>query len=325
MCDSIVYGRMPGKGRRVWQASQFRFRVVYSVPQIRLHSIKWRDRPALVSDDDYYYLNELPELAQADEDLSVKRWFRMLERRWYWQRHHLVHFFRRLMRRHWRNKDSELGTTVRVRVEETSRGRIISRHRGRRAHKRSYSNERLLLTNDGFNSGEASWVTFCRTVQPHCRESMTYDLVEGDADRCPPDRPVVPMQISLRDIIVMAFKVGMEVTSAAFGVKMISMQGSAGTITSAQHPILGSLIHSLPLLICTPTTEYQSLRWKAEKQESSNDKGSVTYWRLRLFHYIARDYSHHYQEFVRNKIQEVFGTKGHGNLKCSPSLWPAAK
>jgi hypothetical protein len=248
MCDSIVYGKMPGKGHRVWQASQFRFRVVYSVPQIRLHSIKWRDRPALVSDDDYYYLNELPELGEDEEVVLVKRWVWMLKRRWYWLRQYLGQMFRRCIRRRWGNEEMDLVTTVRVVerervvVEETRRG-VFSRYGERRVRRRSAFKERLLPTNSGFNSGEASWVTFCRTVQPHCRESMTYDMVEGDADRCPPDLPVVPMQISLRDVIVMAFKVGMEVTSAAFAVKMISMQGNAGTITSAQHPILGSLIH----------------------------------------------------------------------------------
>lgn len=35
---------------------------------------------------------------------------------------------------------------------------------------------------------------------------MTYDMAEGDADRCPADLPVVPMQVSLRDVIVTAFR-----------------------------------------------------------------------------------------------------------------------
>lgn len=36
ICDSVVFGPMPGQGRRVWQLSQFRFRVLYSIPQISL-------------------------------------------------------------------------------------------------------------------------------------------------------------------------------------------------------------------------------------------------------------------------------------------------
>lgn len=43
MCDSVVYGKMPGQGRRVWEGSQFRFRVVYLVPQISLRPSLWMD------------------------------------------------------------------------------------------------------------------------------------------------------------------------------------------------------------------------------------------------------------------------------------------
>ena len=35
-CDSIVYGPLPGKGRRVWVVRQLHFKVVYSIPQISL-------------------------------------------------------------------------------------------------------------------------------------------------------------------------------------------------------------------------------------------------------------------------------------------------
>lgn len=42
ICDSVVYGKMPGQGRRVWQYSQFRFRVVYSVPQVCLRPSLWK-------------------------------------------------------------------------------------------------------------------------------------------------------------------------------------------------------------------------------------------------------------------------------------------
>jgi hypothetical protein len=41
LCDSVVFADMPGQGRRIWQASQFRFRVVYSIPQISLPNRFW--------------------------------------------------------------------------------------------------------------------------------------------------------------------------------------------------------------------------------------------------------------------------------------------
>src|SRR5438552_2496076 len=46
LCDSVVYGDMPGQGRRVWQFSQFRFRVIYQIPQISLPDTFW---PAILA------------------------------------------------------------------------------------------------------------------------------------------------------------------------------------------------------------------------------------------------------------------------------------
>jgi hypothetical protein len=43
ICDGVVYGKMPGRGRRIWTFSQFRFRVVYSMPQISLRTSLWID------------------------------------------------------------------------------------------------------------------------------------------------------------------------------------------------------------------------------------------------------------------------------------------
>ncbi|KAF5579452.1 hypothetical protein FPCIR_11110 [Fusarium pseudocircinatum] len=41
LCDSVVFGPLPGQGYRVWQFSQFRFRVLYSIPQINLDADLW--------------------------------------------------------------------------------------------------------------------------------------------------------------------------------------------------------------------------------------------------------------------------------------------
>lgn len=38
LCDSVVFGPLPGQGRRIWQPSQFRFRLVYSIPQTSLQA-----------------------------------------------------------------------------------------------------------------------------------------------------------------------------------------------------------------------------------------------------------------------------------------------
>ncbi|KAH7325827.1 hypothetical protein B0I35DRAFT_474561 [Stachybotrys elegans] len=41
LCDSVVFGWLPGQGRRIWRMSQFRFRVVYQIPQIGLDPALW--------------------------------------------------------------------------------------------------------------------------------------------------------------------------------------------------------------------------------------------------------------------------------------------
>ncbi|CAL8583707.1 hypothetical protein XPA_009327 [Xanthoria parietina] len=165
LCDSVVYNQMPGQGHRIWQYSQFRFRVVYSIPQIHLLPELWLDISS--------HVRPLPPDAASLPDLKVKR------------------------------------------SKETSAAL----------------------------AGEASWVSFVRAVQHSSGHSMRYVMVDGDADRCPSDLPVVPMQLSMRDVTVMAMSAGMQVTDVSFQSQTISVQGDAGSITCSRHPVLGSLIH----------------------------------------------------------------------------------
>ncbi|KAI4119121.1 MAG: hypothetical protein LQ345_000930 [Seirophora villosa] len=168
LCDSVVYNQLPGQGHRVWQFRQFRFRVVYSIPQIRL----------------------LPEL-------------------WTF-------------------------TVTRPDPLPSDAARIPSLISGK-------SRARFSAL-----AGEASWASFVRTVQYASEDSLRYTMVEGDADRCPSDLPVVPMQLSMRDVVVLGIMAGMECTSVSFYNKEISMQGATGTIITSWHPILGALIHFAP-------------------------------------------------------------------------------
>jgi hypothetical protein len=68
ICDSVVFGPMPGQGRRVWQPSQFRFRVLYSIPQISLSTDLWPSRSGIVKS---YAIGRhpLPPLAGADGEV----------------------------------------------------------------------------------------------------------------------------------------------------------------------------------------------------------------------------------------------------------------
>ncbi|KAL8863942.1 MAG: hypothetical protein Q9198_010217, partial [Flavoplaca austrocitrina] len=165
LCDSVVYNRMPGQGHRIWQYSQFRFRVVYSIPQVHLLPDLWLGISSNV--------RPMPPDAAPVPNLKVER---------------------------------------------------------------SNSTSAAL-------AGEASWVSFVRAVQHSSGHSMRYVMVDGDADRCPSDLPVVPMQLSMREMVIMALSAGMQVTDVSFTSQTISMQGDAGTITCSRHPVLGSLIH----------------------------------------------------------------------------------
>lgn len=61
LCDSVVFADLPGEGRRVWQMSQFRFRVVYSIPQISLPNRFWPPNWSVSYKEGR---NQLPELSQ---------------------------------------------------------------------------------------------------------------------------------------------------------------------------------------------------------------------------------------------------------------------
>lgn len=188
ICDSVVYGNMPGQGRRIWEFSQFRFRIVYSIPQIKLPPSLWSDNTSQTLSDKKGDLT-LPDLqissVQGKSGLKevIKKQF-----------------------------DQQMGR-----------------------------NRPLIC-------GEASWVSFCRAIQHSSGNSLWYKMIEGDADRCPTDLPVAPMQLCMRDVVTVAIMAGMECTHFSYQQQSLSMQGSAGAITSSRHPILGALIHFAPNL-----------------------------------------------------------------------------
>jgi hypothetical protein len=206
LCDSVVFGPLPGQGRRVWQLSQFRFRVVYSIPQISLDTKLWPEQPPHIRS---YAIgrHELPRLRRSN------------------------------------GLDTE---SVEI-SDEMSSLHAPYPPRRRRLPFGFALNKRLSVPPESPSSyqqvGEAAWVSFCRAVEERCGASVRFDLVEYDADRCPPDLVSAPMQVSMRDVIVMGLMAGMEVTSCSFNEKSVSMQGRVGTITSSSHPVLGPILH----------------------------------------------------------------------------------
>ncbi|KAI1178268.1 hypothetical protein F4777DRAFT_110885 [Nemania sp. FL0916] len=314
LCDGVVYGPLPGQGRRVWQFSQFRFRVLYSIPQISLPAHLWPkggahikshaqgehslpplgewDREEREEDRDGYFaamMNAPPIVIYEEEYRAHRRnatvWTKVQD------------FFFRLKSKGRRQEESDsdsgdgrssrsVSTGIRpakkpflgfkfptslpfplrrrkpissrsssssISYESRSDGgreaRRIRRLRRQLASQRPPSSTDTHLAPPKPNSshvGEASWVSFCRAIEVPCRQSVRIDFVEYDADRCPSDLISVPMQVSMREVAIMALMAGMEITSASFSDKSISMQGAAGTLTSSNHPILGPILHFTP-------------------------------------------------------------------------------
>lgn len=85
-------------------------------------------------------------------------------------------------------------------------------------------------------------------MQRTCNASLRFEIAEGDADRCPSDLPNVPMQVPLRDIVILGLQTGMKITSPYVDIETgkFSMVGPAGSIMCSKHPILGSLLHFAP-------------------------------------------------------------------------------
>ena len=213
LCDSVVYGPLPGQGRRIWEPSQFRFRVVYSIPQISLDASLWPDQSPHVKSyaTGRYGLRSLRKLdGLQDESL-----------------HESVPSSA---------SSSSISTSVRSWPRfpfHLKRSRSVDSG----SHESQHSYRRV---------GEASWVSFWRVIEQQCGESVRFDYVEYDADRCPPDLVTAPMQVSMRDIIIIGLITGMQMTSCSFHYKSVSMQGEVGTITSSNHPVLGPILHFTP-------------------------------------------------------------------------------
>ena len=287
LCDDTVYGTLPGRGRRVWKSSQFRFRVIYTLPQIRLEQYFW---PNEYGEERRLY--SFPFLSHAPPPPSwashhPRRLWRIIEllsnlarqilrksRYVIWIPRYLLRTFRRALRYSIRLSSSRRSEAQPDRPQKTKLGFFdcIEEHRG--VHMRSFLQrtvgkqgmssvgyiEQDTMQNDvrfnpfeptGKHSGEASWASFARVVQWSCDSSLCFDIVEMDADRCPSDLSVVPMQVSLRDIVVMGIMAGMTVSRADINTGLLWMAGCAGSLTSSRHPILGIILHFNPTNVNT--------------------------------------------------------------------------
>ncbi|KAI0543867.1 hypothetical protein F4679DRAFT_566994 [Xylaria curta] len=302
LCDSVVFGPMPGQGRRVWQFSQFRFRVIYSIPQISLetdlwpsggahmksHAIGEHELPPLVDADNQEQTGldrlSLPTALHGGEAIKKPGWGKIRD----WFRHkrerqsgsssmdslsdrnvYIIPVKKRfrlsiplpnaLRRRRPSPNSSYISGSY---ISSSYQSSVIARDeiqihqpreiqgaitiRSDKTYSSSSTSSRLTPQHTTSHAGEASWVSFCRAIEIPCRHSVRIDFVEYDADRCPSDLISVPMQVSMRDIVIMALMAGMELTSASFHNKSISMQGAVGTLTSSNHAILGPILHFTP-------------------------------------------------------------------------------
>lgn len=91
------------------------------------------------------------------------------------------------------------------------------------------------------NHSEACWVAFGRQLSRVCPAAVRVGLMVGDVDRLPADLPVVPMQVSLRDVVALGLTTGMSLQVA--DEDFIEMSGPSGFIKSSDHSLLGRLLH----------------------------------------------------------------------------------
>ncbi|KAK4443618.1 hypothetical protein QBC34DRAFT_416673 [Podospora aff. communis PSN243] len=88
---------------------------------------------------------------------------------------------------------------------------------------------------------EACWVAFARHLSFVCPIAIRLGLLTGDVDRLPADLPVVPMQISVRDLIALGLTIGMSLQYA--NDDHVEMSGPSGMIKTSDHPLLGKMVH----------------------------------------------------------------------------------
>lgn len=224
ICDSVVFGNLPGQGRRIWQKSQFRFRVVYALPQLSLPEICW----------------ELPNSC-----FQGGAWVRPSS-----CLHQILKPACAKNADHEESGPSSNGQAGNVDVFldcSNLEKNLVERNRSR--------------TTKGFPIGEASWASFARAIDKDCGLDCEYNIVLYDADRCPPDLPTAPMPVSMRDVAMMALTTGMVCTSASFVEKRLFMQGQIGSITSSLHPALGPLLHFSPSPRMQVSTTWSDVRF----------------------------------------------------------------
>ncbi|KAH7205816.1 uncharacterized protein BKA55DRAFT_681771 [Fusarium redolens] len=250
LCDSVVFGPLPGQGYRIWQFSQFRFQVLYSIPQINLEADLWpKESPHIKSyaiGEEYLPdldLDSLVDYSSSSSSIGIVP----------------------IQRGHINTMDME------VRGPQTSSESWSSSTRSHYTYwnflgvwlRRKFGKIRSIIPLTKKNNQPLALMTHLS-----CGGSVRYRFVTYDADRCPSDLVTAPMQVSMRDIAVMGLTAGMKITDCSFREKSISMQGAIGTITTSNHPILGPILHFTPRAISSPLP-------RSLDQWSDDDRGVV--------------------------------------------------
>ena len=266
LCDSTVYGSLPGRGRRIWQTNQFRFRFVYTLPQLRLERGFWG-----VDYNDGVELHEYPVLSEWSDwkrpppglitavYASVNKDTRRALRPMGWILRTTIRKLRRLFHRFMQTSVAQKSLG---RFTHSLQRRDYTKYYAFLSFLRQSVHSKIaklrtprvigipesqidLFQPTGRRSGEASWASFTRAVQDSSWKSLRFEVAEGDADRCPSDLPNVPMHVSLRDMVVLGLMLGMRINIPLIDIEVghFSMVGSVGYITCSKHPILGSILH----------------------------------------------------------------------------------
>lgn len=239
LCDSYVFGPMPGGGRRVWSLRQFRFRIIYEIPQIKLPSDWWpTDVDTDLSDSARRRHRRLPWFYDfTDNGDTAGPAKRLLQRQ--------TSFKVRADARRWvRVASAPFNFLCRLSLRKQN-----DTPKDRGSSTRDYDDnfdDDLERSNPDENACEACWVALGRMAQLRCDLRLEYVMVSGDADRCPADVQVVPMLVSLRDIVALCFMFGMTLVNVDHSRNTVHMKGDSGLLMSSTHPLLGVVVRFVP-------------------------------------------------------------------------------
>lgn len=104
--------------------------------------------------------------------------------------------------------------------------------------------DRAMKTRSQRTSSQACWVFLVQDLAlSRCLQPEDIGTREESADRIPDDLTVAPTRVDCMTVLLSCIAMGMQVFKYSPTTGEITLEGSAGSISSSIHPILGGLLH----------------------------------------------------------------------------------